>query len=69
VNNPIRIIEARIRQMIAMDNNAKQIYSDLADQCQDPLLKEKFHQLALEEAKHGEIESEILSLLANHSKE
>ncbi len=55
--------------MIAMDNNAKQIYSDLADQCQDPLLKEKFHQLALEEAKHGEIESEILSLLANHSKE
>ncbi|MDD5195661.1 MAG: hypothetical protein PHQ96_08335 [Candidatus Omnitrophica bacterium] len=59
-----RIVEERIRQLLALDKNAYDIYSDLAAKIDDPELKGKLELLAKEEAIHVSLIKEMLSLLS-----
>jgi rubrerythrin len=59
-----RIVEERIRQLLALDKNAYDIYSDLATKADDPKLKEKLELLAKEEAVHVRLVKEMLLLLS-----
>lgn len=59
-----RIVEERIRQLLALDKNAYDIYSDLAAKADDLKIKEKLVLLAKEEAIHVSLIKEMLSLLS-----
>ena len=56
------ILIARIRQLLAVDKNAVDIYSDLAKKA-DERLKEVFAEIVKDERRHVALSLEMLSLL------
>jgi rubrerythrin len=56
-------LEARIRQLLAIDKNAADIYQDLADLVPDVKMKADLRKIASEERGHVAISKKILSLL------
>jgi rubrerythrin len=56
-------LEARVRQLLAVDKNAAEIYQDLAALVPDEKMKLKFRRLAMEEQGHVAMSQKILSLL------
>ena len=65
MDEQVRILEARIRQMLALECNARDIYSDLAAHCLDVARSEQLRQIAEDEANHVAMEKEIIELLKN----
>lgn len=57
------ILEARIRQLLAIDKNAFDLYSDLGKNIEDPDLKDKFLKIARDEKRHVALSEEMISLL------
>jgi rubrerythrin len=56
-------LEARIRQVLANDTNAADIYADLAALADDGAMKAQFEKIAEDERRHVEMSKELLSLL------
>jgi len=56
-------LEARVRQLLAIDKNAAEIYQDLANVVPDEKMKTIFRRLAKEEQGHVAMSQKILSLL------
>ena len=56
-------LEARVRQLLAVDKNAAEIYQDLANVVPDEKMKTNFRRLAKEEQGHVAMSQKILSLL------
>ena len=65
MDEQVRILEARFRQLLALEQNARDIYSDLAANCLDAARSEQLRQIAEDEARHITMEREILELLKN----
>lgn len=59
----IKIFEARLRQLLAVDKNARDLYSDLSNRASDKEIKGQLTANAKEEAQHVVLEEHILSLL------
>ena len=57
----IKSLEARIRQLLAVDQNALAIYTNLAEQTTDPSIAKKLQRLAKDEARHVALEQQMLS--------
>ena len=55
--------EERIRQLMAIDNTAAQVYSELANLAEDQEAKGLFTSIARDENKHVRYSQEILALL------
>lgn len=53
----------RIRQLLAADTNAENVYKALAQKARDPSLKETFAKIALDEMRHVKMSVRILSEL------
>ncbi len=58
-----KILEERVRQLLAIDKMALDLYDDLANNVKDRDLKDKFLEIAGEEHRHIELSQEILLLL------
>lgn len=56
-------LEARVRQLLAIDKNAADIYRELADLVADVKMKATFRKMADEELGHVALSRRILSLL------
>ncbi len=63
MDDRIRILEARLHQMLAVEKNAQDIYSDLAVHCLDAARSKQLREIAEDEARHITMEKEILELL------
>ena len=61
----VRILEARLHQMLAVEKNAQDIYDDLAVHCLDAARGKQLREIAEDEARHITMEKEILELLKN----
>lgn len=59
----ISIIEERLRQLLAVDKNALDIYTDLQRIIEDPAVKEQIASIVKDEARHVALEKELLSLI------
>jgi rubrerythrin len=59
------VLEARIRQLLAIDKNAVDIYTELADLFADELIKTTMRKMAGEERGHVKLGQKILSLLGS----
>lgn len=59
-----KLFEKRLRQLIAIDKNAADIYTDLAKKAVDSKIKETLLALAIDENRHCNAEAEILSLIS-----
>jgi len=53
----------RIRQLHAMDKNAEDIYKALVQRSEDPLSKDIFSKIAIDETRHTKMSLQILSSL------
>ena len=69
MDEPPKAFESRMRQLAALDRNARDIYTELAETCQDPDTSKTFRDMAHDETRHLQIEDEILSLLAKYRHE
>lgn len=58
-----KILEERVRQLLAVDTMAMNVYTDLAKNVEDQDLKDIFSKIAGEENTHIALSREILSLL------
>ncbi len=58
-----RIFEARLRQLLAVDKNARDLYSDLSNRTNDKEIKGRLTANAKEEKQHVVLEEHILLLL------
>jgi len=56
-------LKERVRQLLAIDKMAMDVYIDLANNVKDRDLKDKFSEIAGEEVRHIALSQEILSLL------
>lgn len=65
MDEQIRTLDARIRQLLPQEENALKIYTDLADKCTDQETSEQLRQIARDEVRHIALEKEILSLLGS----
>ncbi len=65
MDEQIRILEARFHQLLPMERNAQDIYTDLADNCSDADRSKVLRQIAEDEARHATMEKEIIELLKN----
>ena len=63
MDEQIRILEDRLRQLLALERNAQEIYIDLANNCSDPATSEQLREIAKDEAHHLAMEKEIIKLL------
>ncbi len=63
MDEQIRILEARLRQLLSMERNAREIYTDLANSCSDPATNQQLREIAKDEARHLAMEKEIIELL------
>ena len=61
----VRVLEARVHQLLALEKNAQDIYSDLAANCLDAARSKVLREIAEDEARHVTMENEILELLKN----
>jgi len=59
-----KIMEKRMRQLLAIDQNAYDIYTSLAGRAQTEKMKNTLLALAADEKKHVKVENEILSLIS-----
>ena len=59
----IREFEARIRQLYALDRNASEIYSSLAELATDSEVKKIISDIARQEIGHMAASNEILKLI------
>ena len=59
----LRQLEARIRQLYALDRNALEMYSSMSVLEQDENIKSVLVTLSREEARHMQYSKEILQLL------
>ena len=57
------LMEKRIRQLMAIDQNAFDIYTNLAKAAPDAKAREVLLALAIDESRHCEVEAEIMSLI------
>ncbi len=67
MDDQIRILEARFHQLLPMERNAREIYTDLANNCSDPGTSEQLRAIAKDEASHLAMEKEIIELLKGSS--
>ena len=58
-----KIMEERMRQLLALDQNSSDIYTKLAGFAQTQKMKDTLLALAADEKRHVKIENEILSLI------
>ena len=58
-----KTLEARIRQIMAIDKNALLVYTDLAKSVDDGGLKDLFSKIAKDEERHVALGAEMLSLV------
>ncbi len=58
-----RVLEARMLQLLALDKNAYDIYSDLTEKVDMPTMKETFGKIAKDELKHVKLWQKLLLLL------
>ncbi len=58
-----RVLAARLRQLLALDQNAFAIYTDLARLTTDEEMRALFLGVAKDEARHTALDKEILTLL------
>lgn len=58
-----RLMEERIRQLMALDRNAVDIYTDLAKNAPNSRIRETLLALAIDESRHVKAEHEVLSLI------
>ena len=56
-------LEERVRQLLAIDTNALDVYSDLVKNVEDQRLKAKISEIARDEERHIALSREVLSLL------
>ena len=63
MNDSIRTLEARIRQLRAVDRNALDVYTTLVELCSDQTMREKLSAIAKDEERHILLEEEMLELL------
>jgi rubrerythrin len=56
-------LKERVRQLLAIDKMAMDVYIDLANNIKDSELKDKFSDIAWEEGRHIALSQEILLLL------
>ena len=63
MNDSIRTLEARIRQLRAADRNALDVYTTLVELCSDQTMREKLSAIAKDEERHILLEEEMLELL------
>ena len=66
MNSRMEIMQARMRQMLADDRNAMEIYSDLAGRCDVSELKVQLQGIAKDEDRHMALSKEILDILARY---
>ncbi|MHC4562892.1 MAG: hypothetical protein ACYS8X_08990 [Planctomycetota bacterium] len=65
----VREIEARLRQVRATVRNGLEMYMDLAETCPDPEMSETFLEIARTEARHVTDEKQALSLVEQIKRE
>ena len=58
-----KLIEERVRQVMALDQNAFDIYTDLAKFAPTGKMKETLLALAIDESRHVQSEKAILKLI------
>ncbi|MBF0121813.1 MAG: hypothetical protein HQL21_00215 [Candidatus Omnitrophica bacterium] len=58
-----KILEARVRQLLAADQNALAIYTELAELTTDKELRASFLGVIKDEKRHAILDQEILTLL------
>jgi rubrerythrin len=58
-----KIMEQRLRQLMALDRNACDIYTKLAGLAQAQKMRDDLLAMAVDEKKHAKIEAEILSMI------
>ncbi len=67
MDEQIRILEARLHQLMPMERNAREIYTDLANNCSDSATREQLREIAKDESRHLAMEKEIFELLKSSS--
>lgn len=60
-----KTLMARLRQLLAIDKNALDIYKELSELAQDQNQRKIFSAIALDEQRHTILSEEMLSLLEN----
>ncbi|MEW6009339.1 MAG: hypothetical protein AB1629_06880 [Candidatus Omnitrophota bacterium] len=60
-----RTLEARIRQLYAIDKNALDVYTDLVENSEDKSIKDRLSQIAEDEKRHIKLSERMLDLLKN----
>ena len=68
-NTEIQNLESRIRQLMANDRNAAEIYSALSKQAEDDDISKKLAALAKEETGHMALDREVLDLIEKEKPE
>ena len=68
-NTEIQNLESRIRQLMANDRNAAEIYSFLSKQAEDDDISKKLAALAKEETGHMALDREVLDLIEKEKPE
>lgn len=58
----LRVLLERLRQLLAVDKNAYDIYTHLQALAQEEELKTQFKELAQDESRHVRLEQELVSL-------
>lgn len=58
-----KTLEARIRQVLAVDKNALMVYTDLANTADDAGLKDIFSKIAKDEERHVALGEKLLTML------
>jgi len=58
-----KILEERLRQLLAVDRNAFDIYTSLAGRAQTQKMKSALLAIAADEKNHAKFEDEILKLI------
>jgi rubrerythrin len=65
----VKELEARLRQVRATVRNGLEMYMDLADTCPDPEMSETFREIARTEARHVADEKQALLLVEQIKRE
>jgi rubrerythrin len=68
-NTKIHNLESRIRQLMANDRNAAEIYSFLSKQAEDDDISKQLAALAKEETGHMALDCEVLDLIEKEKPE
>jgi rubrerythrin len=58
-----KILISRLRQLLAADKNALDIYTDLSESAPDKSYREKFQKIAQDEKNHTILDAKMLAIL------